>query len=324
MSLVSIVVPIYNTEKYLEKCIESIINQTFRDIEIILIDDGSTDRCSLICDEYAKIDSRVRVVHTQNRGVSSARNIGIVMSTGKYICFIDSDDTVENEYIEALIDSNKEEYDLVLCNIRDIYNNNISNKRVIADTLTKCFKDDYYKLVNLLRGPVVKLYKSNIIKDNQLKFREDIILAEDQIFNFDYYQYIDSYKYVDKSLYNYYHRNNGSLSVNASKRAFNSNLKKLKVEKEFYDKFQITNSNKILNDHTISSMQHFAVLNDNNDTYKDFISRIEELILFLDCQEKTISIKRKICLFLLRNRFYFAFYLYVILKNANINAFRCR
>lgn len=100
--LISVIVPIYNVENYLENCIYSIINQTYTNIEIILIDDGSTDRCKYICDEFLDKDDRIRVIHKSNGGLSEARNVGIEMSNGNYITFIDSDDYISIDYIESL------------------------------------------------------------------------------------------------------------------------------------------------------------------------------------------------------------------------------
>lgn len=89
---ISIIIPIYNVEKYLKRCIDSIVNQTYKNTEIILVNDGSPDNCGEICDEYAKIDSRIKVIHKENGGLSSARNAGIDISSGEYIMFVDSDD----------------------------------------------------------------------------------------------------------------------------------------------------------------------------------------------------------------------------------------
>ena len=99
---ISVIVPVYNVEKYLHKCIDSILVQTFTDFELLLIDDGSTDKSGDICDEYAVKDARVRVFHTENRGVSAARNHGLREASGDWICFVDSDDWVENCYLEYL------------------------------------------------------------------------------------------------------------------------------------------------------------------------------------------------------------------------------
>ena len=103
MGKVSIIVPIYNVEKYLSKCIESILSQTYKNIEIILVDDGSPDNSPQICDEYAKKDDRIIVIHKANGGVSSARNAGIDIATGKYIGFVDPDDYIENNMYELMV-----------------------------------------------------------------------------------------------------------------------------------------------------------------------------------------------------------------------------
>ena len=103
MDLISVIVPVYKVEKYLKKCIESIISQTYTNIEIILVDDGSPDNCGLICDEFAKKDSRVVVIHQQNSGPSAARNAGTDVATGDYISFVDSDDSLDSNYFDCMI-----------------------------------------------------------------------------------------------------------------------------------------------------------------------------------------------------------------------------
>lgn len=101
--LVSIIVPVYNVDKYLDECIQSLVNQTLKNIEIILVDDGSTDESGIICDQYAKYDSRVKVIHQQNGGQSMARNAGVKIANGKYLLFVDSDDYILTEACEKLI-----------------------------------------------------------------------------------------------------------------------------------------------------------------------------------------------------------------------------
>ena len=102
MAKVSIIVPIYNVEKYLHRCVDSIINQSHKDLEIILVDDESPDKCPEMCDEYAKQDSRVKVIHKKNGGLGYARNSGLEIATGEYVAFIDSDDYVEPDMVEKL------------------------------------------------------------------------------------------------------------------------------------------------------------------------------------------------------------------------------
>lgn len=102
MDKISVIIPVYNTEKYLKRCLDSIINQTFKNLEIIIVDDGSTDSSPQICDNYAESDDRIRVIHKTNGGLSSARNAGIDIATGIYISFIDSDDYIDIKYFEIL------------------------------------------------------------------------------------------------------------------------------------------------------------------------------------------------------------------------------
>ena len=119
--VVSIIIPVYNVEKYLEKCINSVLEQTFKDIKIILVDDGSTDNCGEICEKFKKIDSRIIVIHQENQGVSAARNTGISVSTGEYIGFVDPDDTIKSDMYENLIKySFNGSIDIVVCKIRTI------------------------------------------------------------------------------------------------------------------------------------------------------------------------------------------------------------
>lgn len=103
MPLVSVIIPVYKTERYLHRCIDSLVNQDYKNIEIILIDDGSPDHCGNICDEYAKKDKRIRVIHQENQGISVARNAGIKKSCGEYICFVDSDDYVDIHLLSTVI-----------------------------------------------------------------------------------------------------------------------------------------------------------------------------------------------------------------------------
>lgn len=139
MAEISVIVPIYNVEKYLRKCIESILGQTFHNIEIILVDDGSTDKSGRICDEYADKDARVVVIHKANGGPSDARNQGIQRSSGEYITYIDSDDYIDRRYLEILYRVIQEKgADLVLCN----------NTSVMGEDIPEIKKFDYQKIVS--------------------------------------------------------------------------------------------------------------------------------------------------------------------------------
>ena len=114
--LISVIIPIYNVETFLPSCIESVINQTYENLEIILIDDGSTDKSGKICDKYSENDSRITVIHKDNEGVAEARNTGIENMSGEYFCFVDGDDYVDNEYISEMYSLTKEyDADISMC-----------------------------------------------------------------------------------------------------------------------------------------------------------------------------------------------------------------
>lgn len=171
--LISIIIPIYNVEKYLEECIESVISQTYRNLEIILVDDGSTDRCLEICKKYEKKDNRIKVIHQENAGVSVARNIGIDFSTGQYIGFVDSDDFIEKDMYEELYqDLNVEKADIAGCDYY-IYDTCKSTKSDILTKTKSVMKTEEALIkMNQLRGFGVgvwnKLYKRELF--NGIRF----------------------------------------------------------------------------------------------------------------------------------------------------------
>lgn len=199
--LISIIIPVYNVEKYIEKCIHSVMEQTYKNIEIIMINDGSTDNCGKICDEYAKKDNRIKVIHQKNEGVSSARNKGIRECTGKYIGFVDGDDIIDTDMFEKLYESiTKNESDLAICNYYP--NKDFCGVDEIIDietALDLILDKDKYK------GFVVnKLYKKSILKDQ--KFDEKIDICEDLIFNCQYIIKCCKCSIVNEKLYNYISR----------------------------------------------------------------------------------------------------------------------
>lgn len=169
-SLVSVIVPVYNVEQYLDKCVESIINQTYGNIEIILVDDGSSDMSPYKCDEWRKKDSRVKVIHQSNQGVSVARNTGIEASTGEYLCFVDSDDYIENTLCERSINVfNDNDVEIVSFGV-----NQVKNDRIIPydNNLEGCFSSIqalHYLLKNVVGNYVWKsMYKKTIF--NSIRF----------------------------------------------------------------------------------------------------------------------------------------------------------
>ncbi|MGM0167266.1 hypothetical protein IGI39_002246 [Enterococcus sp. AZ135] len=168
MCEISIIVPVYNVEKYLNKCVDSILNQTFKDFELILVDDGSPDNSGLICDEYAKKDSRVKVIHKENGGLSDARNAGIDVAKGKYLGFIDSDDYISEDMYEFLYTNIvKEDADLSICGIYDVYKGKAP--KILPQYREVCTKEETMKMVldaTLISVHAVnKLYRKQLFKN---------------------------------------------------------------------------------------------------------------------------------------------------------------
>lgn len=212
---ISVIVPVYNVQKYLSRCIDSILAQTFTDFELLLIDDGSKDNSGKICDEYAKKDTRIQVFHKENGGVSSARNLGLYNAMGEWIAFIDSDDFIEVNYLYNLIKliiCNKQ---LIMVGYKSFGTNNNSFHRFKCQTLNKDNLIKYIfteKLLIYYASPWGKLYNHQILKDNKIIFPLDVSWGEDRIFNILYIYMIDKLSLSDTIDYNYNTTNALSLS----------------------------------------------------------------------------------------------------------------
>ena len=182
----SVIVPVYNVENNIGRCIESVLVQTFCDFELILIDDGSDDDSRNICEQYAKKDVRIKIIHQKNQGVSKARNVGLDRAKGKYIVFIDSDDFVDKNFLHML---NSLDDDLVLVGYGDYYNNKV--EKIALDENERWMIDCDEGIINFLEKKSSifvwgKRYKKSIIDKYNIRFRPEMKFSEDVIFNNDY------------------------------------------------------------------------------------------------------------------------------------------
>lgn len=209
--LVSIIVPIYNAEKNLKRCIDSILAQKYRNLEILLIDDGSIDNSLLIAQQYAEKDKRIQVFHQENKGVSSARNLGITKSNGKYMSFIDADDWVSELFIEKLVETIQgAELAIVGHNLcSDIIKPVLWSKDGEIDRETFF----YEVLVKIHSGCWDKIFLTNIVKEKNIFFEEDVYFAEDTIFLMNYYRFCKKVKYCNDTLYQYVINNESATHV---------------------------------------------------------------------------------------------------------------
>lgn len=193
MPVITVIVPVYNSERYLSKCIESILAQTYPDFELILINDGSSDASLDICSEHAKKDSRIIIIDKANGGVSSARNEGIRNASGEWITFIDSDDWVDANYLEELyLIAKKTNVDLISTGIRYIYSElNSEDLRLQPTNYNLSDPSDFLSAFSqdLVTSPVAKLYRTNIILNNDIIFPLGVNSGEDRAFNLNYLQH---------------------------------------------------------------------------------------------------------------------------------------
>lgn len=198
--LVSIIIPIYNSEKFIDRLLNSLIQQTYEDIEIILIDDGSTDKSLEICKKFKQNDSRIKLLSKENEGVSIARNKGIDVATGEYITFLDSDDTLDKKYIENLVENIEKDY-LIRCNIKSIKNTIIKSDEYIRQIVSG-------KIQGVCWG---YLFNKRLLEN--LKFDVNTSYMEDTIFIIQVLQNIEKVKIVKNAIYNY-NLNQDSLTQN--------------------------------------------------------------------------------------------------------------
>ena len=236
MPKVSIIVPIYNVEKYLPQCMNSLLNQTMTDIEIILVDDGSPDNCPAMCDEYAKQDRRVKVIHKKNAGLGLARNSGLEIATGEYVAFFDSDDYVElDAYRKLSVFAEETKADAVYFNHRRFddqgnkwmqtrsikfmqYNTEEKIRKFILDFIANC--PEVKLVVDILCSACCVLYKNDVIKKHGIEFKsEREYYSEDLLFNLDYLLHSANVFTIHDIFYNYRLNNTASLSQSLTLKA---------------------------------------------------------------------------------------------------------
>lgn len=209
---ISVIVPVYNVENYIHKCVDSILAQSVTDFELLLVDDGSPDNSPAICDEYAARDTRVKVIHKQNDGVSSARNAGIDAANGEYIVFIDSDDFVNENYLKGMVEAAEkaEENTLIITDYQPFNDDGLEDRSFPETFCVDCDTNsataqNFRDLVFNFRvfPPYCKLYKRSVIEDKNLRYNTEIKTAEDFDFNMRYIDGINRICYTPLTDYLY-------------------------------------------------------------------------------------------------------------------------
>ena len=246
LPIISVIVPVYNVEKYLKRCVDSILNQDMKEIEIILVNDGSTDSSPSICDKYIKEDSRIKVIHKKNSRVAAARNDGIRVATGKYISFIDSDDWIESNMYKSMYEKAEEfNVDFIMCdlskkgvdksyNVSQPISSGFYDKERIKNELFPCL----IMFENIEFPPTISnctcLFKREFLIKNNIFYDEDIHYCEDSIFGSKAMYNANRFYYMkNKYFYNYFYNSNSTTST-YNKNKWDSYIKiNEKMEKYF-------------------------------------------------------------------------------------------
>lgn len=269
---ISIIVPIYNVEKYLSRCLDSLLFQTFKDFEIIAINDGSTDSSGSILDEYAKKHNEIVAIHKKNNGVSSARNDGLQKAKGAYIGFVDPDDWIEERMYEVLyLTAEQEQADIVMCSyIREFGTHSREKNFNEADKSKYIDEELKTKILRRLIGPIEKevsnpeyldawgtvwskLYKSELIKQNKLEFVDlkEIGSNEDTLFNIQVFYHANSFVFLNQPLYHYWRVNETSVTSTYNKKLVHqfgtlyTKMEDFLQEKKLSGEFQTALANRI-------------------------------------------------------------------------------
>lgn len=321
---VSIIIPVYNSERYLPRCLNSVIGQTYRNLEIILINDGSNDRSGQICDEYAERDQRIKVKHQENGGVSSARNVGLDTATGKYLQFADCDDYLDTNMVEKMLFAiNTNGAEVAICGLKQI---DASSGRCLDDTRfleEGLYGYDGFLLIlptlyslGLTNAPWNKIYRTSFIRAKSIRFEEEMDYGEDLMFNMDVFKKGHSFQLLAESLYNYVQYN--GFSTLASRRRRNMHEIQVKLFAELTSIYVNTTGNldqlnaldKIHAEYVVRALLLTAdsyTLKDYS-SYKSHIASIVVDKALNDCF-RDLSLQRRLVMYLIRHKWYLAVYI---------------
>lgn len=313
-NLISVIVPVYNVEEYLQECINSIIKQTYKNIEIILVDDGSTDKSKTICDKYLKEDSRIKVIHQENSGVSEARNKGIEEAKGDWITFVDADDYISLDFCEKMLKKVLEsDSDCIICSYNKIYNTTVVEilKSTDMQLNRKEFLNKIFDVQSGFGFCHMKLWNAKMIKDNKVYFDKELKVAEDALFCINMSNYINKIYFLNETLYNY--RFNSESAV----RKFDENYTEKYLKAMIKTKKNISKNGIIENDlkfnnyvvyHVLLIVVNYCFHPKNK---KKGIPLLKEICKIPEFEEaikysnyEGFSITRKITLFTLKHKLY--------------------
>ena len=279
---ISIIIPVYNVENYIERCIDSLISQSYINLEIILVDDGSTDKSGEICDRYAVVDNRIKVIHIKNSGRGEARNIGLSQANGQYIGFVDSDDWVEKDLYKYMIENIEEtKADISICAYYECLDD-IKNKKMLYEKSFVCTGKEalHYTMSNVIGVYWLniaiwnKLYKKAVVENIRFRGRE----YEDIMYNAEVLYSARNVSYINKCLYNYRLSRKGSIITEGFQR------KTIELEMKFKEErvefFKRNNEIKLARDAEAvvihDKLLYYAFMSLSKDNYSEYIKKYKE------------------------------------------------
>ena len=257
--LISVIVPVYNAEDYLPACLDSILNQDLREIEIIVVDDGSTDESGRIADRYAAKDSRIRVIHQENAHLSASRNVGMRLVTGEYIAFIDSDDWIETDMFSSMYKvAKREESDVVICSVTVEYTkDNRTYFEKVDQAYTEWDQKDFYSLfeklsqLHLFNYACNKIYRTKILRDRMLNFQVEAPF-EDIAFNLQVLQSIGTISVLPDTYSHYMRRDVATIISSYRPKFLEAHKRKEEIFQSFFKQFGV---NRIISDKYLHNMK---------------------------------------------------------------------
>ena len=336
---ISIIVPVYNNEKYLKRCLDSILNQTYKNFEVILVDDGSIDSSSKICDEYSNKYSNIKVIHKKNGGLGNARNKGLEFAKGKYIKFIDSDDYIRSDHLKNLHDAiEKYESDAVLSgytrvtNGNEIIKSNIFSRKIfegdkILNEIVPCFigtnpgQNDYIEM-----SVCMALFKREIIQKNKIKFKsERNFISEDLVFDLEYYPKCNKVCFSNDVGYCYCDNEN-SLTTKYREDRFEKQVYLSKYVEDITKKLKIYDCSKQRIFNTLISIARYSIKLEvkyvNQNTFTKVINNIKKICnndylinAFKNYNNDYVPLKNKCVNFLIRKKMVYLLYIVMYFKN---------
>ena len=312
-----IVIPVYNAEKYLKECLDSIKNQNCQNFTCIMVNDGSTDKSEEICSSYTS-DNRFILISQKNKGVSAARNAGIEYAIeNRYserdsICFLDADDTIDLTFLELMSSAYvQKKTDLSICGWNDIFiDKKEKHTNVFEFDFTYSIQKDFIELINFVRAVWAKLYSLAIIQEHCLRFDEKMNVAEDQKFNIEFLSATQNYYYIPQALYNYYKHNGSSLTETRNEQSLQSEIINLKSYISFLKALKIDNSDYLINKLIL------GIINRYKDT--KFKSSLKNFSKFSCPYSPKLTKLEKIGIFSLKHGLLHLYYFFYTIRNMQV------